>query len=74
MFVTIFAQGCSYQIPSRLKRLKENSDLEDFDISKLDGVVAPEDLILPKFPEKHKFEAGFHLEMIHPLTFKSLER
>ena len=64
-------QGCSYVVPSKLKCLKE---IESFDISQIEGPSAPNDLISTKLPEKHKFEAGFHLEMIHPITFKSLER
>jgi hypothetical protein len=45
-----------------------------FDASRAEGPAAPEDLITPKLADKHKFEAGYHLEMIHPLTSKSLER
>ena len=51
-----------------------DTDLEAFDFSKVDGPPVPDDLIAAKLPDKHKFEAGFHLEMIHPVTFKSIDR
>ncbi len=67
-------QGCSYVVPKKLKSLlKENQEI-NLDVSQIEGQSVPNDLISTKLPDKHKFEVGFHLEMIHPVTSRSLER
>jgi hypothetical protein len=51
---------------------RENEDT-NFDVSQIPNPSVPNDLILAKLPDKHKFkfEVGLHLEMIHE---RSLER
>lgn len=72
--IALVFQGCSYKVPSKLRSTNNDPNLEAFDFSKVEGPPVPDDLITAKLPDKHKFEAGFHLEMIHPVTFKSIDR
>ncbi len=47
----------------------------DFDHTNFSQIPSvPSDLISAKLPKKHKFYLGYHLEMIHPITSKSLEK
>ena len=61
-------------MPKKLKPLLKENEETNFDISQIEGLTVPNDLISTKLPDKHKFEVGFHLEMIHPVTSRSLER
>ena len=61
-------------MPKKLKPLVKDNEETNFDISQIEGPSVPNDLISTKLPDKHKFEVGFHLEMIHPVTSRSLER
>ena len=61
-------------MPKKLKPLLKENEETNFDISLIEGLTVPNDLISTKLPDKHKFEVGFHLEMIHPVTSRSLER
>lgn len=67
-------KGLKYVVPSHL--ISSYKDVNVNEAKTIDAPSVPEDLfqVSDKEPEKHKFEVGLHLEMIHPTTFQSLER